>query len=96
MKRKTTEEWIKQVYDLVGDEYTFLEEYKGMENPVVVRHNKRGNKYPVRAGNFACGKRCPYCHGNSKKAECRIINDIFEKVGIEYIIYCLKIIKKKW
>ncbi|WP_427076073.1 hypothetical protein [Priestia megaterium] len=92
MKRKTNEEWIKQVYDLVGDEYIFLEEYKGMGNPILIIHNKCGNEYPVRAGNFVSGKRCPNCHRNSKKAESRIINDIFEKVGIEYTV--LKLLRK--
>lgn len=28
-RRKTNEEFVKEVYELVGDEYVFLDEYKG-------------------------------------------------------------------
>ncbi|MFJ8243698.1 hypothetical protein [Peribacillus asahii] len=63
-----------------------------MDKPIVVRHNKCGNEYPVRAGNFASGKKCPNCHSNSKKDENRIINDVFEEVGNEYTV--IKLLRK--
>ena len=42
---KTNDEFLKEVHDLVGDEYTFLEEYKGARVPIKYRHNPCGNIY---------------------------------------------------
>ena len=63
MKRKTNEEFLKQAYDLVGDEYTFLETYKNNYTKLKIRHNTCKHEYCVRPnsfldGNGRCSKMC--------------------------------------
>lgn len=44
-KRITEEEFRKSVFDLVGNEYVFLEKYNGVDNKITVKHNVCGHKY---------------------------------------------------
>ena len=39
MARKTHEQFVKEVYDAVGDEYTVLSEYTTNKAKVTFRHN---------------------------------------------------------
>ena len=43
--RKTNEQFVAEVYDLVGGEYTFLEPYTKAINKIKVRHNICGLEY---------------------------------------------------
>lgn len=64
-RRKTNEEFIKEIYDLVGNEYTFLEPYINNRIKLKVRHNVCGNTYSVSPSNFLIyNSRCPYCAVN--------------------------------
>jgi hypothetical protein len=60
-RRKTNEEFVKEVYDLVGDEYEFLEEYKNNKTKIKCRHNQCKYKWKVLPVNFLKGTRCPKC-----------------------------------
>lgn len=60
-RKKSNEQFIQEVRKMVGEEYTFLEKYKGATTKILVRHNKCGNKYKVAPSNFFSGKRCPEC-----------------------------------
>lgn len=61
-KKMTNEEFVKKVYDLVGDEYTFLERYQGTHTKIKVIHNKCGNQYSVEPNSFVnAGHRCNKC-----------------------------------
>ena len=60
-RRKTNEEFVLDVKDLVGDEYIFLEEYTTSQTKIEVRHNKCQNMYSVSPSNFLRGYRCPFC-----------------------------------
>lgn len=63
-RKKTNEEFIAEVYDAVGDEYTFLESYITSSAKIKVRHNVCGNTYSVSPSNFLIyNSRCPYCAG---------------------------------
>lgn len=64
-KKKTTEQFKQEVYDLVGDEYTVASEYVNARTKVNIVHNKCGYKdWWVTPHNFLTGKRCPKCCGN--------------------------------
>jgi Zn ribbon nucleic-acid-binding protein len=68
---KTTEDFIKKVYELVGNEYSVLSEYKNCETKIKMKHNLCNNEYEVTPHNFtSTGNRCPYC--KSSKGEVRI------------------------
>ena len=62
--KKTNEEFIKEARELVGDEYTFLEEYVNSTVKIKVMHNNAdcGNHiYSVTPSKFLFGRRCPKC-----------------------------------
>lgn len=88
-KRKTNAEFRKQVFDLVGDEYEFLEPYQGRKFKIWVRHNKCKRNYKTTPDTFLCGSRCPYCARkiNSKKhrkSPEQFAKEVFKLVGNEY------------
>lgn len=71
-KYKTNEEFKKEVYDLVGNEYTFLEEYKGSNIKINVRHNSsncNNYEYPVTPSKFLSDRKCPKCAGKEITTE---------------------------
>ena len=83
-KRKTDEEFKQEVYDLVGNEYVFLEPYRGANTKIEVKHNKCENVYEIRPSNFINGQRCPYCNGNHKKNDIQFQHEVYILVGNEY------------
>jgi uncharacterized protein with PIN domain len=83
--KKTNGQFKKEVYDLVGDEYTFLEPYVNSQTKIRVKHNKCGNVYEVQPRAFRSGTRCPYCYGKIKKTDAEFKKEVYDLVGNEYI-----------
>lgn len=79
--QKTDEEFKQEVYDLVGNDYTFLDSYVTTHTKLKVKHNKCGNVYEVKPNDFLSGHRCPYC--SSPKGEL-ITTKILKTLGIDY------------
>ncbi len=84
------EEFIKQIYELVANEYTILSQYKGDNVHVTIKHNTCGHIYSVKPTNFKQGKRCPKCAIKKvtdihRKTNEEFVNDIKKLVGNEYI-----------
>lgn len=84
-KKKTNTEFKKEVYDLVGDEYTFLDRYVNARTKLGVRHNKCGHIYKVLPSNFLQGARCPYCATTALKTNEQFQHEVFSLVGDEYV-----------
>lgn len=89
-KKKTHEEFCKQIKELVGDEYTVIGRYISSKVPVKMRHNcNKCDNYewsPI-SGNFIShGQRCPKCAGNAKKTHEKFVQEIFDLVGNEYTV----------
>jgi uncharacterized protein with PIN domain len=82
--KKTDAQFKKEVFDLVGDEYTFLDEYANTHTKLRVKHNKCGNVYGVRPHDFFRGNRCPYCSGKMKKTDAQFKQEVQKLVGGEY------------
>lgn len=60
--KKTNEVFVKQVYDLVNNEYTPLTEYVQANEHITMRHNICGHEYPITPDKFVNGQRkCPKC-----------------------------------
>lgn len=55
MKKRTTEEFKKLVYDLTGDEYTVLGEYTTTLTKIQMRHNKCGTEFTPTPARFLEG-----------------------------------------
>lgn len=63
---KTNDEWLKEVYDMVGDEYTFLESYMTAKDKIKACHNKCGYVWYITPHDFLKGVRCPICMSITK------------------------------
>lgn len=61
LRRKTDEQFKDEVYDLVGDEYIFLEKYKRNDIEIKVKHNECGHNYKIKPTLFLNGSTCPKC-----------------------------------
>ena len=83
-RKKTDAEFKKEIYDLVGDEYTFLDSYATARTRIRVRHNECGKVYEVTPSNFLRGNRCPYCSGKTKKTDAQFKQEVKSLVGDEY------------
>lgn len=68
-KQKTTEQFKKEVYDLVGEEYKVLGEYKTRSTKIKIKHTKCGREYYVEPGNFLYKSRCIECHYESVRIQ---------------------------
>lgn len=87
-RRRTHEQYLEQVYNLVGDEYSLLSNYVNVRTPISIQHNDCGYVYKVRPDCFLEGNRCPKCkkdvfYFENKKEFERIV---FEKFKDEYTI----------
>lgn len=81
-KRKTQEEFDTEVYELAGDDYTFLEPYTSARTRMKIRHNVCDYEYKIAPSHFLSGRTCPEC---SKKVTKRKFKGIVEElVGDEY------------
>lgn len=58
-QRKTHEEYVNEVFELVGDEYRVIGKYVNNCTPIEMEHVECGNKYRVRPSDFLTGRRCP-------------------------------------
>lgn len=88
-KRKTQDDYVKEVYDLVGDKYTVLGQYDKAKTKVLMRHETCGNEYSVTPSNFLRGHRCPCCavkieHDKLRKTSLEFSSEVKELVGEEY------------
>jgi len=88
-KRKTQEEFEKEVYDLVGQEYTVIGEYVTGKTDIIMRHNICNREYPVKPRNFLYNKnRCPLCNHDKRKIAYKGDNNLNYKSGSD-ITYSL-------
>lgn len=69
-RKKSQENFIKEVYNLVNEEYSILGEYEGTDKNVLMRHNLCKNEWAVKPQSFLRGTRCPVC--NFSKGEVKI------------------------
>lgn len=86
-KRKTNEEFLEEVYELVGDEYTFLEPYMKSNTKIKVRHNLEScdnYEYLVTPSKFLIGRRCPKCSGHTGTTSEMITERIGDRFGSDY------------
>ena len=59
--RKTTEQFKKEVFDLVGDEYEVISDYLGCDNNIKFYHNICHESFDLTPHSFKQGGRCPFC-----------------------------------
>ena len=85
-KKKTHDEFINEVYALVGDKYKVLGKYESTHVKIIIQHNVCGYKYPVEPNSFLHGSRCPQCAGVKHKTHDEFIKNVYELEGDNYIV----------
>ncbi|WP_050780587.1 zinc-ribbon domain-containing protein [Bacillus pseudomycoides] len=85
-QKHTTERFISDVFNLVGDEYTVLGEYLNNHTHILMQHNKCGFEYLVQPSNFKGGKRCPKCQRGVQRTPKMYREEVYDLVGDEYTI----------
>jgi ribosomal protein S18 len=88
-KSKTHEQFIKEIFDLVGNEYEVLEPYVKSSVKILIKHNcdKCDNyEWYIDPSHFFQGNRCPKCSGHVKKNTISFKQEVFNLVGNEYEI----------
>jgi predicted Zn-ribbon and HTH transcriptional regulator len=84
---KSHAEFVKQVRELVADEYNVIGEYKKNNSKVKIKHNVCGYLWNVRAGIFLSGARCPKCNGGVKEKNTDYFKkEVYDVVGNEYVV----------
>ena len=79
--RRTPDEFIREVYRLVGDEYVFHGRYVNSKEKMHVTHSTCGKRYSVSPYKFLDGRRCPNCaYSRGEKA----VADVLDSLSIEY------------
>jgi Zn ribbon nucleic-acid-binding protein len=93
--RMSSDEFKNRVKLLVGNEYSFLEEYTTRKDKIKCIHNDCGYEYYVRPMNFLKGSRCPRCSNvtnhkytnrkeSNRKSTEEFKQEVYNQVGSEY------------
>ena len=86
-KAKTTEQFKKEIYERVQDEYTVLGDYKTNKTKIKMRHNVCNYEWDVEPSSFLKGTRCPNCsHAKQRKTQEQFEKEIYDLVGDEYTV----------
>lgn len=86
-KKKSNDDFKREVKTLVGDEYSFLDPYTRAHDKIRCRHNKCGNVWLVKPNTFLNGTRCPNIDCIPKKPyknRAQIEREIRNKTNDEY------------
>lgn len=92
-KRKTTQEFKEEVFNIVGNEYDVLSEYINNKEKILIKHNSEicnNNEWWIKPNNFlSCNQRCPICSKikadeSHRKDMTMIIEEIKSVHGEEY------------
>lgn len=83
---KTHDEFVKDLYDVFGDEYTVISEYTHSKEPIDIRHNICGHSWTTTPNPLLKGHGCPYCANRKSKGEKFIENYLRDVLYIPYEI----------
>lgn len=88
-KKKTHQDFVKEVFELVGEEYEVIGKYINTGEKILIRHIVCNNKYFVTPNKFLSGRRCPECSkkkGNQKQTKTheQFVKEVYNLVGNEY------------
>ena len=95
--RKTNEQFIREVHDLVGDEYSVLTDYENnCHKKILMRHEPCGFEYEISPNKFTSGgRRCPRCMQKERYALERVKDIIFDLSNGDYELISDEYINRK-
>ena len=82
--KKTTEEFKKEIYDRVGEDYSLIGEYINSSTRVIMKHNPCGDVYEIFPNSFLNGVRCSKCYGNKRLTTDEFKERVYNLVGDKY------------
>lgn len=85
-RKKTHEEFINNVFELVGNEYAVLGEYQGNKIKIEMIHNTCKHHFMTKPNVFLSGSRCPKCARKLRKDTDYFKQEVFDLVSNEYIV----------
>ena len=90
-KRKTHEQFLNEVFDLVNNEYSVISNYISAKEKITFLHNDCGCEFTIMPSSFLKGQRCPLCTMQKVKQEKskgieNFRQEIFDLVGNEYTL----------
>lgn len=78
-------DFLSRIKSLVGNEYTFLEKYRGALTKILCQHNSCGLRWNIRPNDFYNGHRCPNCSKRKIKNNKDFGKEIQNLVNKEYL-----------
>lgn len=85
IRTKTQDEFIKEVHELVSDEYVVIGKYTKDREKIKMKHSSCGHTWSVSPSNFLQGSRCPKCqHQSYRKTHEEFISEVYDLHGDEY------------
>lgn len=85
-RAKSSKQFKKEIYDLVGKEYTVLGKYVRTRDKVLAKHNDCERNFYMSPGDFVRGARCPHCFGTFRKTTTEFKKDVYDLVGDEFTV----------
>lgn len=80
--RKTHEQFVQEVFELVGDKYSVLSNYINSTTKVLMRHNECGYEWETKPHHFTHNeRRCPHC--KKSKGE-KLIEESLKTLNLNY------------
>lgn len=79
-------DFIGDVRDLTGNEYTVLGEYVNNKTKIIIIHNKCGHHWNVQPAHFLRGSRCPKCSHKIPYTTESFKERVSELVGDDYSV----------
>jgi len=82
----TTDNFKKEVKELVGDEYKVLGTYKNSSTKIKFLHTVCNKEFLMTPTNFLHQNKCPHCFGKKKKTTDEFKEEVKELVGNEFTV----------
>ncbi|WEG18463.1 hypothetical protein PQ478_08265 [Alkalihalophilus pseudofirmus] len=88
-RKKSHNMFIKEIVDLVGNEYKVMDIYINSKTKVRIKHSVCDHEYAVKPNAFLSGSRCPKCKGKEislkkRKSHENFVHELESKYGSEY------------
>ena len=83
-RRKTHEEFVSEIYNLVGNEYEILDKYIDCKTKIKIKHNVCDYEFNMVPSNFLSGQRCPKCSHQIPYTVDVIKEKVFDLTNDEY------------
>lgn len=85
-KKKTHDEFVEDVFNEVGSEYSVLGKYNKAHEKIEIKHNYCGKVFNVRPSAFLYGTRCSHCFRPEKRTQKEFEKEVSDLVGNEYSV----------